>query len=194
MLKVGITGGIGSGKSVVTKVFSTLGIPILDADALAKTLMEQDFELRKKLTEVFGNELFEAGKLNRKLLASIVFDDKVALGKLNAIVHPAVRLAGRQWMEQQNGAYSIKEAALFFESGSNVDMDFIIGVSAPLSLRLKRAMQRDKAEEETILKRMAQQMNEDEKMSRCDAIIINDGEHSLIEQVVTLHHQFLNKK
>lgn len=194
MLKVGITGGIGSGKSVVAKVFSILGIPILDADALAKSLMEQDLELRKKLTEVFGEEIFEQGKLNRKLLARLVFEDKVALEKLNTIVHPAVRQEGMRWTQQQKGAYCIKEAALFFESGSHIDMDFMIGVSAPYNLRLKRAMQRDGADEETILKRMAQQMNEEQKMKRCDAIIINDGEHSLIEQVVTLHHQFTNKK
>jgi Dephospho-CoA kinase len=123
----------------------------------------------------------------------MVFNDKAMLARLNGIVHPAVKKYGNQWMEAQNTAYVVKEAALFFESGSDQDMDIMVGVSAPESLRLTRAMQRDNANEADIRKRMSNQMDEAEKMERCDYIIFNDEQHSLIQQVVHLHNLFLNQ-
>lgn len=193
MLKIGITGGIGSGKSVVTRIFKTLGIPTLDADSFAKDLMANNAEVREQLTAAFGISIFKAGQLDRQALSKMVFNDKAMLARLNGIVHPAVKKHGNQWMEIQNAPYVVKEAALFFESGSDQDMDIMIGVSAPENLRLARAMQRDNVPEADIKKRMSSQMDEAEKMHRCDYIIFNDEQHSLIQQVVHLHHLFLNQ-
>lgn len=193
MLKIGITGGIGSGKSVVTRIFKILGIPVLDADSFAKDLMANNAEVREQLTAVFGASIFKAGQLDRQALSKMVFNDKAMLARLNGIVHPAVKKYGHQWMEAQNAPYVVKEAALFFESGSDKDMDIMVGVSAPESLRLARAMQRDHANEADIRKRMSNQMDEAEKMERCDHIIFNDEQHSLIQQVVHLHNLFLNQ-
>ncbi|RYD99416.1 MAG: dephospho-CoA kinase [Sphingobacteriales bacterium] len=193
MLKIGITGGIGSGKSVVTRIFKTLGIPTLDADSFAKDLMANNAEVQEQLTANFGPSIFKAGKLDRQVLSKMVFNDKAMLAQLNGIVHPAVKKYGNQWMEAQKAAYVVKEAALFFESGSDKDMDIMIGVSAPESLRLGRAMQRDNASETDIRKRMGSQMEEAEKMERCDYIVFNDERHSLIEQIVHLHQIFLKQ-
>lgn len=193
MLKIGITGGIGSGKSVVTRIFKTLGIPTLDADSFAKELMESNPEVRQQLTEAFGTSIFKEGKLDRAALSKLVFNDKTLLEKLNGIVHPAVKKYGNLWMESQNSAYVVKEAALFFESGSAKDMDIMIGVAAPEVLRLKRAMDRDKGSEADVRKRMNSQMEESEKMSLCNYIIYNDEAHSLIEQVLHLHKLFINQ-
>ncbi len=193
MLKVGITGGIGSGKSVVTRIFKTLGIPTLDADSFAKDLMAHNVEVREQLTANFGSSIFQYGHLDRQALSKIVFNDKAMLAQLNGIVHPAVKKYGNLWMEAQNAAYVVKEAALFFESGSDKDMDIIIGVSAPENLRLARAMQRDNATEADVRKRMSNQMDEAEKMLHCDYIIFNDEQHSIIEQVVHLHQLFLKQ-
>ncbi len=193
MLKVGITGGIGSGKSVVTRIFKTLGIPALDADSFAKELMANNAEVREQLTESFGFSILKEGTLDRQALSKLVFNDKAKLIQLNGIVHPAVKKYGNLWMEAQTAAYVVKEAALFFESGSDADMDIMIGVSAPEDLRLARAMQRDSANEADIRKRMSNQMAEAEKMGRCDYIVFNDEQHSLIQQVVHLHHLFLSQ-
>lgn len=192
MLKIGITGGIGSGKSVVTKIFKILGIPVLDADQFAKDLMQNNESVKMQLTQTFGACIFEDGLLDRKRLSAMVFNNKSLLEKLNNIVHPAVKKYGLAWMESQESPYVIKEAALFFESGSCKDMDVMIGVSAPFELRLKRAVQRDHVSEEEIQKRMAAQMNEEEKMKKCDFIIYNNEQQSLIEQVLHLHNKFLN--
>ncbi len=194
MLKIGITGGIGSGKSVVTKIFEVLGIPTLDADQFAKDLMQNNNEVKEQLINTFGACIFTDNQLDRKRLSAMVFNNKSLLEKLNNIVHPAVKKYGMEWMEAQNAPYIVKEAALFFESGSYKDMDIMIGIAAPYELRLQRAMQRDNADEETIKKRMASQMNEEEKMTKCDYIIYNDEKHSLIEQTVLLHQQFSKKK
>lgn len=191
MLKIGITGGIGSGKSVVTRIFKTLGIPVLDADSFAKDLMVNNAEVREQLTAGFGASIFKAGQLDRQALSKMVFNDKAMLARLNGIVHPAVKKYGNQWMEAQNAPYVVKEAALFFESGSDKDMDIMVGVSAPESLRLARAMQRDNTSEADIRKRMSNQMDEAKKMERCDYVVFNDEQHSLIEQVVHLHQTFL---
>ncbi len=187
MLKVGLTGGIGSGKSLVAELFGLLGVPVLHADDTAKYLMENDAALQQDIVRTFGKEVYENGRLNRPFLASIVFNDPARLEKLNALVHPATIAFGNAWAARQQAPYIIKEAAIFFESGSYKEMDKMIGVSAPYELRLQRAMQRDSATEAEIKKRMDKQMNEEEKMSRCDYIIRNDGTVSLIEQVLELH-------
>lgn len=194
MHKIGITGGIGSGKTVVTRVFQTLGIPVFNADGAAKYIMHQDKEVIAQLTAYFGEAIYQEGRLNRPLLASIVFNDPQKLTYLNSIVHPKVIDFGNQWHEQQNAPYTLKEAALFFESGSYTSMDFIIGVTAPQELRLQRAMNRDGATKEQVLERMAQQMDEAEKMALCAYVIHNDNRQSVIQQVNNLHQHILELK
>jgi len=191
MFKVGLTGGIGSGKSLVAELFRLLGVPVLNADDTAKYLMEHDEPLKQAIMQLFGKEVYENGRLNRPFLASVVFNDKTKLEALNQLVHPATIAYGSRWAAQQPTAYVIKEAAIFFESGSYKEMDKMIGVYAPYETRLRRAMQRDKATEAEIRKRMDKQMSEEEKMSRCDFIIHNDGSQSLIGQALQLHEELL---
>lgn len=193
MLKVGITGGIGSGKTMVCQVFETLGIPVLYADSLARKLMENDPELIARISRLFGPEAYLNGKLNRTFIGSIVFADQEKLAQLNALTHPAVINYGAQWLQQQKSPYAIKEAALFFESGSHMGIDFMIGVAAPLELRIERTIKRDHISREAVLDRMSKQMDQEQKMSLCDAVILNDERHSLVEQVYTLHLSLLSK-
>lgn len=191
MLKVGITGGIGSGKTQVCQVFETLGIPVFNADTAAKKIMETDNELVKQITKLLGAEAYINGIINRSWLSSILFQDEKKRTALNAIVHPAVIAFGQEWMNSQQAAYVLKEAALFFETGSNKEMDYMIGISAPVDLRLKRAMKRDHLDEITIKQKMAAQMDEKEKMMRCQFIILNDDETAIIPQVLSIHQQLL---
>jgi len=193
MLKVGVTGGIGSGKSTVCQVFHTLGIPVFSADEAAKWLMENDAALVHNITALFSSEAYIDGKLNRPFIAAVAFREPEKLQQLNAITHPATIQYARDWMAQQTTAYAIKEAAIFFESGSNKDVDVMIGVYAPSDLRMQRAMQRDGATREKIEARMAQQMNEEEKMKLCDYVIVNDNIQAIIPQVLSLHEKLLAK-
>jgi len=189
MLKVGITGGIGSGKSIVCQVFSTLGIPVYDADKVARQLIDSHPEIQKKIIEIFGQTSYRNEGLNRSYIASIVFNDKNKLAQLNAITHPVVIAHSKTWMENQVAAYAIKEAALLFESDSYKELDFIIGVAAPLDLRIARVMHRDGLKKEAILDRMKNQMDEKEKMDRCDFIIYNDEQKPILPQVMKVHHK-----
>lgn len=191
MLKIGITGGIGSGKTIVARVFETLGIPVFNADDAAKKIMHQDLEVIQALTQFFGKDIYDNGRLNRPLLSSIVFKDPEKLAYLNSVVHPKVIDYGNEWHLMQNAPYTLKEAALFFESGSYTSMDFIIGVTAPKEIRLARSMKRDGATQEQIEDRMSKQMDDDEKMNRCKFVIINDNKRSIIQQVNLIHQQIL---
>lgn len=191
MLKVGITGGIGSGKSVVAKVFASMGIPVYNADEQAKWLMNHDAGLRSKIVAAFGEESYNSEGLNRSYLATHVFHDEAQLRLLNSIVHPAVIAHGKEWMMVQQTPYALKEAALFFESGSAADLDFIIGVYAPQPLRLLRAMRRDGLGRDAVLARMQKQIDEDIKMRLCDAVITNDDQQMVIPQVLQLHDRLL---
>src|SRR5688500_18059178 len=139
-LKIGITGGIGSGKSTVAKVFETIGIPVYYADDAAKRLMNEDAVLQQQITALFGPTADVNGKLCRKYVAGQVVNDKAKLQQLNAIVHPATIADGERWMQHQTTPYAIKEAALIFESGTQGELDYVIGVSAPTPLRLLRVM------------------------------------------------------
>lgn len=191
MLRIGLTGGIGSGKSTVARIFIVLGIPVYNADDAAKRLMTEDEELKNKIINLFGEESYTKGVLNRKYLSSLVFNDKEKLKLLNSLVHPATIKDAIEWMKKQNAPYTIKEAALIFESGFNKLLDFVIGVKAPLSLRIERTMQRDKVTTAQVEARIKLQMAEEEKMNLCDFIIVNDEEQMLIPQVLALHKKFL---
>jgi len=193
MLKVGITGGIGSGKSVVCRVFSTLGIPVFNADEAARFVMEHEPGVVAAIKALLGNDVYEQGELQRPRVSSLVFGKPEVLQRLNDIVHPATITFGRQWMERQRAPYIIKEAAIFFESGSYHDMDVMIGVHAPQELRLARAMQRSGQTREQIATIVASQMNEEEKMKRCDYVIANDDVLAVLPQVMKLHETLLAK-
>lgn len=193
MLKVGVTGGIGAGKSVVCRVFQTLGIPVFNADDTAKQLMETDTALVTAIQSLFGNAIYIDGRLDRKKLAAIVFEQPTLLQQLNALVHPATIAFGNQWMATQTSPYVIKEAAIFFESGSYKEMDVMIGVSAPEHIRINRALEREGMTREKVLQRIASQMDDAEKMARCDYVIINDGSKAIIPQVLEIHKELLTK-
>ena len=192
MLRIGLTGGIGSGKSTVAKIFEVLSIPVYYADATARRLMNEDEELKKNIITHFGKESYVDGQLNRPYIASIVFNDKEKLELLNSLTHPATILDANKWMLKQTSPYSIKEAALIFESGSAKHLDHVIGVYSPAPLRIQRIMQRDKITKEEVLQRMNRQMDEDKKMRLCDFVITNDEQQLLIPQVLQLHEKLLH--
>ncbi len=187
MLKIGITGGIGSGKSTVAKVFAVLGIAVYYADAAAKALMNTDEALKAALIKAFGAALYADGQLNRALLASMVFNQPEQLRLLNSLTHPATIADATAWMSRQQGLYALKEAALIFESGSQEGLDYVIGVYAPASLRLQRVMQRDGSSREQVQSRMQQQIDENIKMRLCDFVIVNDDMTPVIPQVLAIH-------
>jgi len=196
MLKIGITGGIGSGKTTVCKIFEVLGIPVFYADPEAKNIMVKDELLIAGIKETFGEEsYFSDGTLNNKHIAGIVFNDEAELKKLNALVHPAVFRGFDNWEKQipASTPYTLKEAALLFESGSYKMCDINILVTAPLELKISRVMQRDGISAEQVKARMDKQLSDEEKVKLADYSIINDEKNSIIEQVYTLHKQFLEK-
>jgi dephospho-CoA kinase len=192
MLKIGLTGGIGSGKSTVAKIFQVLGIPVFDADSVSKKIMETDADLMNAIRTQFGEATYVDGHLQRKLLADIVFNDAHQLDLLNAIVHPATIKAAEQWFAAQQAPYVIKEAALLFEAGSTNQLDFIIGVQAPIALRIQRCIQRDGVTREEVQARMSRQIEDRIKMKLCDFVILNDEQQLLTEQVLKLHQHFLS--
>jgi dephospho-CoA kinase len=194
MLKVGITGNIGGGKTTVSKVFEVLGVPVFYADDAARQVMTEDEILISGLKEAFGEAAyFDDGSLNRKHIAGIVFNDKKELAKLNALVHPAVFRTFDRWATQiKDVPYVMKEAALLFESSSYQMCDKTIMVTAPLELRIKRVMQRDGFSHEEILARDAKQFTEEKKTALADFIIKNDDTELVIPQVLKLHEYFLS--
>ena len=184
-LKIGITGGIGSGKSLVCSIFRVMGIPVFEADQVAKALYDSSEEIRGELIRMFGKRLYSSGGLlNRQMLASIIFNDKDSLGKVNSLVHPFVRKAFEEWYRLQDSHYVLHEAAILFESGFYKLMDANILVTAPAELRIRRVMERDGISREKVLSRMQNQGSEEEYREMADFIIRNDGEDFIISQVL----------
>jgi len=191
LLKVGLTGGIGSGKSTVAQLFEVLGIPVYYADTEARKLMNENKDLRQAIIENFGKEAYTNGTLNRKYISSLVFSDPLKLELLNSIVHPATKKDGENWMRRQKTVYAIHEAALIFEAKVSDRLDYVIGVSSPQELRIKRAMERDHVTRDEIVKRMTKQLDEEIKMKKCDFVVINDEQQLLIPQVLELHEKLI---
>lgn len=194
MLKIGITGGIGSGKSTVCRIFEKLGIPVFYADTVAKEIMVTDPVLMEGISRTFGAQSYTDGKLNNKHIAGIVFHDKEELAKLNALVHPAVFRAFDTWEETISAdvPYTLKEAALLFESGSYRLCDKNILVTAPKEMKIQRVMERDGASRAEVEARMDKQLSDEEKIKMADFLIRNEESQSVILQVLELHHQFIN--
>ena len=193
MLKIGITGGIGSGKTTVCRIFELLGIPVFYADNVAKTIMQTDSQLKNEILNAFGTESYSIdGQLNRPYISSIVFKDQSQLNKLNALVHPAVFWAFDRWIsEQQEVPYILKEAALLYESESYKMCDLSILVISPESTRISRIKARDHISEEEIMLRMKRQFSDEQKMKLANHILINYENRLLIPQILDLHQQFL---
>lgn len=192
MLKIGLTGGIGSGKTTVAKVFELLNVPVYYADAVSKRLYHTNKELMVSMKEHFGEDIYTNDQINRQKLAAIVFNDSRKLELLNSLVHPLTIKDAQEWMAQQTAPYVIKEAALLFESASAAGLDYVIGVSTPKHLRLKRVMERDQVSREEVLARMDKQIDEKIKMRLCDYIIENNEQELVIPQVLQLHDKFLH--
>ena len=192
MLRLGVTGGIGVGKSTVCQIFACLGVPRYDADQRAKELYSENLKLQKELIQKYGAAIYQNGALNKKLLSKIVFTDKQELQWLNSLVHPLIFEDYERWCQKNKDAiYTIKEAAIMFESGSDKNVDAVIGVASPEALRMERVMARDGSTEEEILKRMSKQMPQEDLLGRCQFTIHNDLENSLISQVIALHKPFI---
>lgn len=187
MIKVGITGGIGSGKSTVCKVFKALGIPVFEADVVAKELMNNDPLLGSQLTGLFGPAVYLPDRtLNRKYLAAIVFNNPILLEQLNKIVHPAVRNAFNVWLEKQNAAYIIHEAAILFESGFYKLMDKTIAVVADENERISRVAKRDRLTAELVQERIRNQWNDEQRMKLADFVIRNNEKDLIIPQILEI--------
>jgi dephospho-CoA kinase len=192
-LKIGLTGGIGSGKSTVAKLFEVFGVPVYYADQAAKRLLNEDEGLIASIRKLYGEDSYVEGKINRQFLAAIVFNDPLKLTQLNALVHPVTIADGNKWLNEQQTPYAIKEAALIFESKVNIYLDYVIGVYAPRSLRIQRTMKRDQITSEDVLARMKRQMDEEEKMRMCDFIITNDENVPIIPQALKIHQELLKR-
>lgn len=193
MLKIGITGNIGSGKTTISKIFEVLDIPVFYADDAAKQVMVEDSVLIEALKAAFGEASYSNdGLLNRKYIASIVFNSQAQLLKLNSIVHPAVFRAFDTWVSSiKTAPYVVKEAALLFESTSYKMCDYSIMVAAPLELRVARVIQRDGLTRAEVESRNARQLSQEKKMVLADFMIRNDDTELVIPQVLALHRQFL---
>mgnify|MGYP003385552304 CR=1 FL=1 len=192
MLKIGLTGGIGSGKTTVAEVFAQLGIAIYLSDDRAKALMVSDEELKSDIISLFGEESYDVGQLNRPFIASKVFSDKKELEKLNALVHPALKKDFDLWCNEQTSPYVLKEAAILFESGANKGLDKVILVEAPKEMRLSRVMNRDSVSSDSVLARMEVQWSDERKKLLSDYVILNDDKCSVLEQVLKIHNELVS--
>jgi dephospho-CoA kinase len=195
MFKLGLTGGIGSGKTLVCQIFETLGVPVYYADSAARELMNTDAGLVSGIRKMFGDEAFGKDGLNRQYLADNVFGDHAKLSALNHLVHPAVRRDFIRWAAGQEGAaYVIEEAAILFESGASAGMDLTVLVYAPEDVRISRVMKRDAITQEAVRRRMEHQMSEEQKMELADRVLVNDGSRMILPQVIDLHNELLKRR
>lgn len=195
MLKIGVTGGIGSGKSTVCNILKNLGVPIFYSDLEGRSVLNNDKDLVAHVIKNFGRDMYDNnGQLDRKRMASLVFNNPNALEKLTALVHPKVNQRFDEWILQYDRVpYVVKEAAILFESGSYHDLDKIINVSAPKSVRKKRVMKRDASSIEDVERRMRFQYTDEERNRLADFIILNENRTDLLPQVMELHEIFLNE-
>jgi dephospho-CoA kinase len=195
MKKIGITGGIGSGKTTVCRIFESMGIPIYFADAEAKKIMVKNPSVKKQIKDLLGeNSYHKNGKPNRLYISDKIFNDKDLLTSINEIIHPAVQIDCERWFEQlksaQKYAYALKEAALLVETGNFKKLDALIVVTCPENIRIQRVIKRDKLSHEKVESKLKNQLSEDQKIAVADYLINNDGSESLIPQVWKIHNSF----
>lgn len=193
IIKVGLTGGIGSGKTTVARIFEIFGIPVFNADKKAKELINHNQILKSQIIKAFGSNAFLGGSYNVQFISEIVFNDNSKLDLLNNIVHPHVYSSFEIWTEaQQNIPYLIMEAAILFESGFSSRFDYTITVNAPLDIRIQRIIKRDNTTSEKVMSIMEMQLTDSERSRKADFIIINDNSHLLIPQVLEIHDKFVS--
>ncbi|MEE2699739.1 MAG: dephospho-CoA kinase [Bacteroidota bacterium] len=186
MKKIGLTGGIGVGKTYVANIFQKMGYAVFSADFYAKKCMLESTKLKDEIVQKFGSHIYASGKLQNQKLAKIVFSDSKKLSELNKLVHPFVQLVFEKWCKNQNSEFVLKEAAILFESSSNKNLDAVICVSAPLQKRIERVMQRDSCSKEEVIKRIDNQLSQEEKEQLSDYIIVNDGKEKLLPQIISI--------
>lgn len=191
MIVVGLTGGIGSGKTTVAKQFELLGIPVYIADEEAKKLMNRSKIIKRKLIALFGNEAYIDNQLNRAFIADIIFKNKEYLQKMNAIIHPRVAKHFNKWMQKQSAPYVIKEAAILFENGGYKFCNYIITVVAPKEIRLSRLIKRDNTTQEKIEAIIKNQWTDEQKVKLSQFVISNEDLENTKKQVVQVHNQLL---
>ncbi len=194
MTIVGLTGGIGSGKTTIAKMFQSMGVPVYYADDEAKKIMNTSSLVKNRLIDVFGEETFIEGELNRPYLADIVFNNKSDLLKINAIVHPEVEKDFRNWLTQQKFNYVIQENAIIFENKNEDRFDIIITVTAPKEVKIDRVILRDHTTREKVLERMTKQLRDDYRISHSKYVIYNTDLEQSKNQVVKIHKQLINRK
>ncbi len=192
MICVGLTGGIGSGKSYIAQIFNSLGIPVYEADSRAMEITNTIPSIRKKIISIFGEQAYQHNKLNRKWIGDQVFDHPSLLQKLNDIIHPEVDLDFAIWCSENTASpYLIKEAAILFETGSYSQLNFNILVTAPDNLRIARVSERDQMSPDQIRKRMQNQWSDEDKLKLADFVIINDGEALILPQIINIHEKLI---
>ncbi|MFO7755381.1 MAG: dephospho-CoA kinase [Bacteroidales bacterium] len=192
IFRLGVTGGIGSGKSTVCKVFKVLGIPVFSADDEARIIMDNNKIIRAELKNIIGTDLYVSGELDRSKMASIIFNDDNLLNKVNNLVHPLVFDRYDNWCRQQDADYVIFEAAILFESGADKHVDRILAVTATREERINRVMKRNKMSREQVMERISKQMEEDEMIKRSDYRVNNSDDSMIIKKVLDIHRDILS--
>lgn len=189
-LAIGITGGIGSGKSTVCELFKILGIPVFEADLASKKLINTNSEIKNGLIQLFGSKIYNTDKtINRKMLANLIFNDNLLLEQVNELIHPVVRTEYLNWLKQQNTAYIIHEAAILFESGFYKMMDYTILVTAPEEIRIERVIKRDNALPEIVRRRMEKQWPDEEKLKLASIELVNDNKNLIIPKILEIDNK-----
>ena len=193
MWKVGLTGGMGSGKSVICKIFSTLGIPVFNADSETKALYDTDSDLRRQLIQLLGEEIYKGKLLQRQVMANKIFSNENLLHQVNALVHPVVSKKFETWAAKQDASYVLQEAAILFESGLANYLDKCITVNAPENIRIRRVEERNELAKEAIKQRMQQQWTDQQRAAKADFVIVNDDLQAVFPQVWHIHQQLMKE-
>jgi len=190
-IKLGVTGGIGSGKTSVCRVFDALGVPVFSADREAREIMENDNGIIRRINSITGKNLYINGGLDRMELATIIFNDNILLEKVNSLVHPVIFDHFRKWVLEQTAPYVIMEAAILFESGASKFVDKVATVVAPIEQRVERVVQRNKLSREQVMERMRNQMDDEARIKLSDYIIYNSENDMIIPSILNIHDDIL---
>ena len=194
MIKVGVTGGIGSGKTLICQIFEKIGMPVFYADSEARKILNHDKTVVDKVSSLFGADIYNEDGINKARLANVIFNNQDALNTINSIVHPVVKSRFQNWLSTLNTTYAIEEAAILVETGSYKELDYTVLVYAPKELRISRAMSRDGNTREEIEERMKNQIPDEEKFQKVNKVIYNDNSRMVIPQVLEIHEQLTNQK